>query len=198
MFDDVDALNFYDNRSDMKVTLTFLARNFDNSVSFRFTQHDMTADFSRDGLNQVVFEGENGIMRRPNYFNGTDWAYMQTSFMGGPRMDKDMSMQMRNGTELFVLGYSYGERHRSSGTLEPYFSTAKVALSGIENGVIQVTEAGWDGGNSGGPVYVLVNGVPTVIGLVTGAYVRTVGSAMGDEVYIAGSIKVVTPLGNMR
>lgn len=198
MFDDYDALNFYDNRRDMKVTLTFLARNYDNSISFRFTQNDMTADFSRDQLMQVTYEGETGIMREPDYFNGTDWAYMQTSFTGGPPMDPAMSLAMRNGTDLFVLGYSYGERHRSSGNLEPYFSTAKVALSGIEEGMIQVTEAGWDGGNSGGPVYTLVNGTPTVIGLVTGVYNRNVRSVGGDLVILGGNIKVVTPLGNME
>ena len=79
------------------------------------------------------------------------------------------------------LVYSYGERLRSSGNLEPYFSTAKVALSGIEDGVIQAAEAGSDGGNSGGPVFTLHEGEATVIGIVTGAYAK---------------IDYVTPIGN--
>lgn len=160
----------------------FTAESYDGEVNFSFTNKDLTADYSQDAMHQIQLdENTTGAVRETQFFAGADWAYMQTSLSGGLDYDKALSRQLRNGTDLFVLGYSYGERLRSSGNLEPYFSTAKVALSGIENGVIQAAEAGSDGGNSGGPVFTLVDGEPIVIGIVTGAYVK---------------IDYITPIGN--
>lgn len=163
-------------------TFHFTAESYDGAIRFSFTNKELTADFSQDPMHRIDLGGGNqGAVRETRFFSGADWAYMQTPLSGGLAYNKPLSRELRNGTDLFVLGYSYGERLRTSGNLEPYFSTAKVALSGIEDGVIQAAEAGSDGGNSGGPVFTLHEGEATVIGIVTGAYVK---------------IDYITPIGN--
>ncbi len=185
--------NFLDNNG-TPVTFYHTAESYDGSIKFEFTSKQMRADYSRDPMVEYNHEGELGMIRIPRFFNGSDWAYMPVSIPGGLEFDKPLSGSMRNGTDLFVLGFSYGTDYRYDGNLEPYFTTAKVTLSGLQNGMIQVTEAGYDGGNSGGPVFTMVNGVPTVVALVTGAYMREEATAMGDEYMRESSINVVTPL----
>ena len=172
--------NFIDH-SGGTVTSHFIARNHDGSIEFSFTNRDLEADYDQDVLVNHTHEGVRGVIRNARYFNGTDWAYYQTNFNTGVAYDKSLPHNIRNGTELFVLGYSHGMRFRTSGTLEPYFSTAITTLSGIHDGLINVTEAGWGSGNSGGPVFTVVDGEAVAIGLVTGNYRDT-------------NLKVVTPI----
>lgn len=178
-------------------TYSYMAQSYDGSIKFNFTNKDMQADYSQDTFSRVTFQGIDGSYRWPNYFNGADWAHYKTNYTEGIKFDKDQSLSMQAGTELFVLGYSYGTQYRKSGNLEPYFSTAKVTQSGLEEGTIRVTEAGWDGGNSGGPVFMVgEDGSPMVIGLVTGKFNQPKWTSSGDVVWVPTSIKVVTPLGN--
>jgi len=191
-----EDLNFLDH-SGINVVTHFKAKSYDGSIEFDFTDDQMNSDFSGDQLKQVSYKGRTGAMRIPDYFHGKDWAYVQTGYNDGMAFDPSLSLTLKAGTQLFVLGYSYGTRFRESGNMEPYFSTAKVTQSGIEQGTVRVTEAGWDGGNSGGPVFALdENGEAVVIGLVTGKYQQPKETANGDVVWIPTSIKVVTPLGN--
>lgn len=191
-----EELNFLDH-SGVNVVTHFKAKSYDGSIEFDFTDDKMNSDFSSDQLKQVTYKGHTGSMRIPDYFHGKDWAYVQTSYNDGMAYDPTLSLNLKAGTQLFVLGYSYGTQFRESGNMEPYFSTAKVTQSGIEQGTVRVTEAGWDGGNSGGPVFTLdENGEAKVIGLVTGKYQQPKETANGDVVWIPTSIKVVTPLGN--
>ncbi len=155
-----------------RVNLEFLARNFDNSIQFRFSHLQINTDYSQDRLVRAVVEGEQVVIREANYFNGTDWAWMATNLNEGIPADKSLSLSLASGRPLFVLGYSWGETYRQSGNLEPYFSSTATTLSGLERGLIQVTNQGWDGGNSGGPVFALVDGQAKVVGIVTGAAVR--------------------------
>jgi hypothetical protein len=153
-----------------QVSFHFTGASYDGNVRFDFSNRDLTADYSSDTLVEVEIEGEQVVMREQKFFQGSDWAYMQTRYAHGLKFDKPLSSSLRNGTDLFVLGYSYGMDFRTSGNLEPYFSTARVTLSGIEGGVVQATETGTDKGNSGGPVFTLVDGQPYVIGIVYGGY----------------------------
>ena len=178
-------------------TYYYMAQSFDGSIKFDFTNKDMKAAYTQDTFSRVPYQGIDGSYRWPNYSNGADWAHMQTSYSEGIKFNKQQSLSMAAGTELFVLGYSYGTQYRKSGNLEPYFSTAKVTQSGLEEGTIRVTEAGWDGGNSGGPVFMVGDdGDPLVIGLVTGKFNQPKWTSSGDVVWVPTSIKVVTPLGN--
>ena len=178
-------------------TYMFTAESYDGSKRLQFTNKDLTQDDSMDRfIPQNLPGNRRGAIRVAEFFRGADWAYMQTDFRDGMAYDKELSGNLRNGTDLFVLGYSYGDMFRVEGNLEPYFSTAKVTLSGIQDGTVHVTEAGWDSGNSGGPVFVMRDGAPAVIGIVTGGYLQANISQQGDIVMTRTSINVVTPLIN--
>jgi pSer/pThr/pTyr-binding forkhead associated (FHA) protein len=175
----------------------FTARSYDSTYILEFTNKDLVQDDSMDEYYEVDLDsGGRGTVRIPDYFRGADWAYIQTDYDTGMSFNKQLSGNLRNGTDLFVLGYSYGDEFRVDGNLEPYFSTAKVTLSGLQDGTVHVTEVGWDGGNSGGPVFTLSNGAPEVVGIVTGGYLQPSISEMGDVVMTRTSINVVTPLIN--
>lgn len=190
-----DFTNFIEH-SGGKTTYYYQALSFDGKINFTFTNHDLKQDKTKDKLEKVTLQGMSGAIRIPDYFTGADWAYMQTSYSAGMPFDKSFSQTLPSGTELLVLGYSYGMKYRKSGTLEPYFSTAKVALSGVQAGTINVSEAGWDGGNSGGPVLAVKNGKAYAIGLVTGTYRKPERTSDGKLVWINAGIKMVTPVSN--
>jgi len=193
------ATNFIQH-SGGKSTFYYTAQSYDGSISFEFTNHDMTADYSMDTIRneKIKMSGRtyDGQIRIPNYFQGADWAYMQTNYNVGVPYDKPLSKNLKAGEELLVLGYSYGTKFRTGGNLEPYFSTAKVTLSGVQNGTVHVTEAGWDGGNSGGPVFAVKNGEAVAIGLVTGSFRKSEQTADQDVVMVDAGIKMLTPLAN--
>ncbi|MBI1185417.1 FHA domain-containing protein [bacterium] len=192
---EIDVANFYD-ASGGSATLSYMAMSYDGNIKIDFTNKMMKADYSMDSFSMVTYQGMSGSLRRPNYFEGADWAYLKTSYNEGLPYDKSLSRQIPSGTELMVLGYSYGMEYRKSGTLEPYFSTAKVTLTGLQNGTINVTEAGWDGGNSGGPLFMEKDGRAICIGLVTGTFRKMERTGSGDVVGMNAGIKIVTPLCN--
>jgi hypothetical protein len=165
-----------------RVSFHFTGASYDGSVRFDFTNRDLTTDYSPDTFVEVELEGQRIVLREQSFFQGSDWAYMQTRYSHGLKMDKPLSTSLRNGSDLFVLGYSYGMDLRTSGNLEPYFSTARVTLSGVEDGIVQATETGTDKGNSGGPVFTLVDGEPHVIGIVCAGF---------------QNIFLITPVANM-
>jgi len=166
-----------------RATFNFTGVSYDGSVRFDFSNRDLTSDYSTDSFVEVELEGQRLVLRDQSFFDGSDWAFMQTRYTHGLKFDKPLSTSLRNGSDLFILGYTYGMDMRSSGNLEPYFSTARVTLSGIEDGIVQATETGTDKGNSGGPVFTLVDGDPRVIGIVCGGY---------------RNIFMVTPMANLR
>jgi pSer/pThr/pTyr-binding forkhead associated (FHA) protein len=192
---DIDVANFYD-ASGGSATLYYTAMSYDGSIKIDFTNKDMKADYSMDSYDDVTYQGMSGKIRYPNYFEGADWAYLKSNYSEGVPFDKELSKNLQSGTELMVLGYSYGMRYRKSGTLEPYFSTAKVTLTGLQNKTVHVSEAGWDSGNSGGPIYVQQNGQAVCIGLVTGSFRKSERTGSGDVVGVDAGIKIATPLCN--
>ncbi len=186
--------NFIDH-SGGEVTAHFTARNHDGSIEFNFTNKDLVADYDQDALVNITHRGIRGVIRSPDYFSGADWAYVQTNFNRGVSYDKSLSQNLRSGTNMFVLGYSYGMDFRRSGSLEPYFSTANVTQTGIHDGIIQVSEAGFDGGNSGGPVFTVVDGEAVAVGIVTGTFRKPEWiQAIDQSVMVDANIQIVTPL----
>jgi hypothetical protein len=184
-----DKLNIIDN-SGGNVIFHFIAKSFDGSLNFKFTDENFRVDDSKDDYERVSFGGSSGSIRVPDYNNGSDWAYAKLNSHDGVPFDKAISTQLPSGTNLVVLGYSYGMDYRESGSLEPYYSTAKTALSGLQNGTIQITEAGFDGGNSGGPVFIVSEGKLKVVAIVTGTWLKKGGQQ--------AHIQVLTPIGNIK
>ncbi|MDH5381539.1 MAG: FHA domain-containing protein [Cyclobacteriaceae bacterium] len=187
-------LNMIDNNGG-EVVLHFRAVSFDGNIDFRFTNKDLQADYSKDEkvLNNVG--GVDVVVRIPDYFTGADWAFKKTSFTMGLSFDKSGSSNLKQGEELIVLGYSYGTQFRTSGSMQPYYSTAKTTLTGVHNGTIHVTDATFDGGNSGGPVFVKKDGIAQVVGIVTGKFRKP--EADGD-VMVDANVQIITPIANIR
>jgi len=186
-----------------KSTLFYKAESYDDNISLEFTNHDLKADYSMDKIVSRRIKSKsrylNGRFRIPDYFHGADWAYMKTKFHEGVPFDKAFSKRLKAGTELLVLGYTYGTRYRADGNMEPYFSTAKVAQSGLHDGTIRITEAGFDGGNSGGPVFAINSkGDAIAVGIVTGKYRKSELTKNNDVVWVDSEIQVITPLGNFK
>ncbi|MBI1221705.1 MAG: FHA domain-containing protein [Bacteroidetes bacterium] len=196
---DDEMANFIEN-SGGRVTLHYTAMSYDRSIRFDFTNKQMTADFTKDEKYQHTLQGISGSVRVPDYFSGADWAYLPVNIEGGLPFDKGLSKNLKSGDRLIVLGYSYGMSYRKDGNLEPYYSTANVALSGLHNQTIQTSEAGFDGGNSGGPVFVVRDGKIQCVGIVTGKWRKpeiTVTQSGGKtQTMVDANIQIVTPLGN--
>lgn len=196
---DNEVANFVDN-SGGKVTMHYTAMSYDQSIKFDFTNRDMKADYSKDKKYQHTLQGVSGTLRVPDYFSGADWAFMPTKYTSGLPFDKTLSSSLKSGDRLIVLGYSYGMTYRTDGNLEPYYSTGNVALSGLQNGTIQTSEAGFDGGNSGGPVFVVRNGAIQCVGIVTGKWrkpeVSVTESGDYTQTMVDANIQIVTPLIN--
>lgn len=196
---DNELANFVEH-SGGKVTLHYTALSYDRSIQFNFTNREMKADYSKDKKYQHTIQGVSGSIRIPDYFTGADWAYKPVSVDGGLPFSKELSSDLKSGDRLIVLGYSYGMTYRKDGNLEPYYSTANVALSGLQNRTIQTSEAGFDGGNSGGPVFVVRNGKIECIGIVTGKWRKpeiTVTQEGGKtQTMVDANIQIVTPLAN--
>jgi hypothetical protein len=171
------------------IDLRFRARNADGSRVIAFARSDLTMDHSGDARVEGPAgpRGERLRIRLADYADGSDWAWM--ALEGGTEgiaFDPNLAQALRAGTELYVLGYSYGERYRPSGNLEPYFSSTTVTLSGLESGMIQVSNPGFDRGNSGGPAFARVRGQLRAVGLVT-------GGGIGDD-GTPHRIGILTPL----
>jgi len=95
----------------------------------------------------------------------TDWAYHTSNKQGSIKYDKNLSSNLESGTEVFVLGYPFGLG--STGKIEPLLSKSTVAVSGLRNGVILLTDRNFESGNSGGPVFVQKGNEFVCIGIVS-------------------------------
>ncbi|MCB0574654.1 MAG: hypothetical protein KDC61_08820, partial [Saprospiraceae bacterium] len=89
--------------------------------------------------------------------------------------DRDLSTKLGSGESVYILGYTDGTSFQEGSRLQPLYSESKVAQSGLVNGLINVTDRNFGPGNSGGPVFVLRDGTPTVVGIVA----AMVGSSVG-------------------
>ena len=114
-----------------------------------------------------------------------DWAYLNTNLPGSTlTIDKSLSNNLKTGQRLYVLGYSHALAHQGGSNLEPLFSVSDVAKDGLTRGMIILTQRGFEGGNSGGPVFTkTADGKYTAVGIVSA----------GRE-----SIGMIVPVGNMQ
>ena len=93
-----------------------------------------------------------------------DWAYCKTVRTDGLIAANDLSVSLRQGSQLFMLEY-LNCREDS----QPVLSTTLCTQNGIDdNGTIMVSNDNTIGYNFGGPVFVYRNNVFEVVGVVTG------------------------------
>ncbi|MDG1279300.1 MAG: FHA domain-containing protein [Algoriphagus sp.] len=185
--EDINQIDFFSN-SGGNLTVTFRARSFDGSIDFTFTNKDMIQDFSRDELYRVSLDDVDGVVRVANFHNGSDFAYKQINLIGGLNYSPQASISLETARELHVLGYPDGVRFRADGDMRPDYNKGIVRRTGLTEGVIRGIQGAERGGNSGGPVFILQEDGPAVIGIVTGAM-----SFAGEEVF-----QVYTPISTVN
>ncbi|MCS6818750.1 MAG: FHA domain-containing protein [Chitinophagales bacterium] len=111
-----------------------------------------------------------------------DWAYATCQETGSLVMDRNLSNNIQQGTELIIFGYPLGLGVNEH-SITPLFAKTTAALNGLTQnnsngcpaGLILSTTISFDHGNSGGPVIVNNNGNFMVVGIVSGGIGEAVG-----------------------
>lgn len=136
-------------------------------TSFTFTNHDVTVDASQDEYAYFVDEDGERLTVKVAPLGPTDWARLNTSQGGGLAFDAERSRNLTIRTQLEVLGYPLGLAARSGSNISPIYGSCVVGADGLQNGVIMVSDRNFEHGNSGGPVFVEVDGKFIVIGIIS-------------------------------
>lgn len=174
-------LNAFENiGGEIYVTFEAISPNGDR---FTFTNKDVFINDSKD----EVIEISDSLKVKVAKSITSDWAVVNAKGRTrntGLVYDRSLSANLEAGESVYVLGYTNGTDFQESNRLQPLYSESKVAQNGLVNGLINVTDRNFGPGNSGGPVFVSRNGVPTVVGIVA----AMVGSSIG----------VIVPVKNIR
>jgi len=159
-----------------KVDITFRAYRPDGEF-VEFTNHDMRIDRTADVDVKIDCGKKKNIEVKSYTSFKTDWAYVTLENRSSNLVfDRNLSEQLQKGEQLYLLGYPLGINVQdlySDGLdkkflgFDPVFSTATVAQQGIKNGLLYVSNNGFDGGNSGGPIISKRNGKYRVVGVVS-------------------------------
>lgn len=141
--------------------------------SFEFTSKDFICDRSKDRiytLEQGIKFSDDiivqpGSLVRVGAVGQGDWAYIQTSQKEGLHAARSESVKLPQGTTLIILGYPAGR-----GEGNPILSEAKCAQNGLDkDGTIMASNDNTEGGNSGGPIFVMGESGASVVGIVSGS-----------------------------
>ncbi|GEO04190.1 hypothetical protein AAE02nite_18540 [Adhaeribacter aerolatus] len=183
-------LNFIAN-SGGKVTYFFQAVSPDEKVILYFTNHDLKFDASRDNYEQYTYNGIKGSIKIFDPLTGNDWAYLKTKNTQGIIYDKTLTSSLKEGTELFSLGYAYGSSLTLQlAGLDPYFNKVTIASSNNEKrNYIQLKDNGLDVGNTGGPLFYIKDNKPFAVAIVSGK--------KADETDPT-EVNIITPLANLK
>ncbi len=96
-----------------------------------------------------------------------DFAYVQTKKRGNLEADRELSVDLKQGTQLCIVGYPNGW-----GQGNPILSTAICSQNGLSDdlgGTIMVSNDNTEGGNSGGPVFAQRGDKWVVVAIVSGS-----------------------------
>ena len=161
------AFNFLHN-----VTLHFRATSPDGSF-FEFTDNMFDSNNTHDRAYRLShsearenFTLPAGISVMVGATGVYDWAYCQTLAEKGLTANKELSRNLQQGAELYILGYSAG---RGKGI--PILSKAVCLQNGLDaDGTIIVSYNNAERGDSGAPVFVLTKeGKYEVVGILSGS-----------------------------
>lgn len=107
-----------------------------------------------------------GTQIRAGALGAGDFAYIQTDQRSGLKANRDASVNMKQGTQLYILGYPNGW-----GQGNPILSTAICSQNGLSDelgGTIMASNNNTEGGNSGGPIFVKGESDWEVVAIVSG------------------------------
>ena len=152
-----------------RVTAHLVALSNDGT-QFSFTNHDIVCDRKNFVRHSVTLENGESV-EYAELPMSSDWAYVKTGKQGGLKYDESLSLNIQQGEAVYVLGYPYAlgvgdvkEQHQ----IQPSYSESKAARNGITStGLIQLSNKGFEEGNSGGPVMVKQNGEYVVVAIVS-------------------------------
>lgn len=143
----------------------------------RFTSDQFTTDGGRtdiqDQLQWTDEEGQNHVIRfKRGNFDGTDYAWVAINKRGSLKANPTLSKNLQASEKVYVLGYPYGfgagTDVSSQTDMEPSYSESSVARRGLtENGRIHLSNRNFEGGNSGGPVFVFKDNEFQVVAIVS-------------------------------
>lgn len=105
---------------------------------------------------------------------GTDWAVAMTNKKGGIEVNPSLSVSLKAGTEVHVLGFPAGlGAGDGKNRIEPIYNKMSVARDGInKEGCIMVSQ-GVAHGNSGGPVFAIQNNKIYAVAIVSKLEIAT-------------------------
>lgn len=185
----VDGLKFISSLRDLPLIILNDIENSGGSVritfgayspthSFSFTNKDFIVNRAGDEVRSFQMDlDEDGNKEEYRITlasaGASDWACMHTSYHGVIKANPTASRQLKQQTRLVVLGYPKGVYADNVRALQ---GSCMVAVDGLHNGYIVITERNFEHGNSGGPVLqVLQDGSMEAIGIISAGYGDTVG-----------------------
>lgn len=139
-------------------------------ISFRSTdfiidrRNDETGKYKDKDSSEVLITLANSLD------NGSDWAVVKTDGKAGLDFNVGLSSKLPASTKLYVLGYPFGMGVNSASDIKPIYSECQVSRDGLDNGKIDISGRGFDQGNSGGPVFAMVDNKYYVVGIVSAEY----------------------------
>jgi hypothetical protein len=143
---------------------------------FHFTSDQFKISDSKDYKDIIEYQKNDGTTVRIPFQiasdDSPDCAYVNTNKKGDLKQDSELSKNLQQQEAVYILGYPHGygagtdvERQED---LQPSYSESVVARSGLTaEGCIQLSNKGFEQGNSGGPVFVLKDGEYKVIAIVS-------------------------------
>ena len=138
---------------------------------FEFNLKDVVFDDTNDNVNLIDIKYDDGsseqVSTKAAFDMASDWAYYQTNRTSNLIYDKELSKNLKAGEKLYVFGFSLSHGGPQEGKVRPLFSDGSVAQSGLTQGIIVVSNKGYESGNSGGPVIVKADNNPRCIGIVS-------------------------------
>lgn len=169
--DDARRMQLYNGlaHAGCKITVSYKAVSSSGDV-ITFKNTEMKYDKSTDAPTGTVnFQGQELICYSPTSFS-TDWATINVSHSGGFAYNKEMSVNLKAGTKLYVLGFPLSRGAENQSRISPIYSSCEVARAGLDvNGTIMVSDDDTQPGNSGGPVFVKDNGKYIIVGILSGS-----------------------------
>lgn len=150
----------------VQITYKAIAPNGDN---FTFTNADVRMDVSKDEPDCGGSDKGFGIRRCTQW--STDWAvfkFTNNYRKGKLKINNELAKGLPKGTEIFGLGYSYGDWLQSNYKIEPLLIEGMVVQSKTTNGMISVSASALAPGSSGGPIMIkMADGSFEVIGIIS-------------------------------